>query len=189
MESSFMSPMKRRVATKRNRRRVLLLLPCTNKKPYTDAPTWKFIMRRIEPWMGQVDIAAVDCITNPKTNRPFGIVTRSQQQLTVGRDERPDPAKLPALTQEIQKKLRRLSPKYSHVVSYLNVKTYWKAVEAVSDDFDIEMLPSIYHKNENWNGKIAHSGPIGVFKREVPELQQTLAKYTGIVPNGHPAKT
>jgi len=166
----------------------LLLLPCTNKKPYSEAPTWKFIMKRIEPWLDHVDLAAVDCIINPRTNKPFGIVTRRQERLTVGKDERPDPAKLPGLTIEIRKKLERLSPKYTQVVSYLNVKTYWQAVQALSDDFGIEMLPSIYHKNENWNGKIAHSGPIGVFKREVPELQEALTRYTGIPPNGHSSK-
>lgn len=180
---------KRRASLSRKKGKVLLLLPCTNKKPYTEAPTWRFIMKQIKPWLGQVDLAAVDCITNPKTNKPFGIVTQRQQHLTIGKDERPDPEKLPALTIEIRKKLDRLTPKYSHVVSYLNVKSYWNAIAQVSEEFGIEMLPTVYRVNKVWNSKALHSGPIGIFKREVPELRQVLTKYTDIVPNGHPAKT
>jgi len=67
---------RKRIGTRKRkhkgRRKVLLLLPCTNKKPYSKAPTWKFIMSRIGPWLDHVDMAAVDCITNHKTKKPFG---------------------------------------------------------------------------------------------------------------------
>jgi 7-cyano-7-deazaguanine tRNA-ribosyltransferase len=158
--------------------RVLLLLPCTNKKPYTEAPTWKFIAKHIEPWHNQVDIAAVDCITNPVNGLPFGIVTQQEQYLTVDKDERPSPEKIPVLIEEIRKKLDLLSPQYDHIISYINVKSYWKAIEALKTDYNIKMLPRAYMKDENWKGKVSHMGPIGMFKVCVCELKDELSKAT-----------
>ena len=155
-----------------SKNKVLLILPCTKKKPYTAAPTWKFILKHLEPWKKFVELAAVDCITNPKTGKPFGIVLAKEQHLTIDKDERPDPNKLPILISEIRKKLKKLSKNYRFIVAYVNVKAYWKALEAVKDEFNICMLPSVYRNPENWNH--IGIGPIGMFKKAVGELTNTI---------------
>jgi hypothetical protein len=151
-------------------------LPCTNKKPYTDGPTWKFVLRHLEPYEGHLDIAAVDCITNPRTGLPYGIVSRRNQRLTVGKDERPDPRKFDPLVKEIRRKLRRMSTRYDRVISYLNVRLYWNAVESIRDEFDITMLPRIYARNKVWNSKKLRMGPIGMFKTEIHDLVHEVEK-------------
>jgi len=157
---------------------VLLLLPCTNKKPYTEAPTWKYVMKNIGPWLNAVDLAAVDCITDPLTGLPFGIVTESEQYLTIDKDEKPSPEKIPVLVEQIRNKLKLLSPHYNHIISYINVKSYWKAVEAVQPEFDIKMLPKMYMNEKNWNSKICRMGPIGMFKIAIDELRKEIMRAT-----------
>jgi predicted RNA-binding protein len=158
-------------------RKLLVLLPCTNKKPYTEAPTWKFVLKHLSPYLEHVDIAAVDCITNPRTGLPFGIVSRRSQRLTVGKDERPDPKKLESLVKEIRRQLRRRSYRYDRIVSYLNVKSYWKALDEVRDEFEIKMLPKIYAKNDVWNSKKLHMGPIGMFRTEIGDLVTEVKRH------------
>lgn len=92
----------------------------------------------------------------------------------MGKDEKPDPAKIVALTTEIRKKLRRMSHRYDRLISYLNVKSYWSALEVVRDEFDIKMLPRVYDRNKVWNSKKLHMGPIGIFKTEIHDLVREL---------------
>jgi hypothetical protein len=92
----------------------------------------------------------------------------------VGRDERPDPEKLDDLVVEIEKKLARLSPRYDHIIAYLNVKTYWRAIERVQDQFDITMLPKAYRGRKSWNSHTLHMGPIGMFKKSINQLENEI---------------
>ena len=154
--------------------RILLLLPCTNRKPYITAPSWKYVLKHIEPWRDYIALAAVDCIKDPSTGLPFGIVGEWEQELTVTKDELPNPQKIDSLVAQIRKKLRELVRNYDYVIAYINVKTYWKALERLGNEFNIKMLPSVFKGEKNWNGKICHASPIGVFKREIVELTKEI---------------
>jgi predicted RNA-binding protein len=156
------------------RKPVLLLLPCTNKKPYAASSSWRFVLNHVGRYRDTFDVAAVDCITNRRTGKPFGIVHERQQRLVVGRDERPDPEKLDDLVVEIEKKLARLAPRYEHIIAYLNVKTYWRAIEKVQDQFNITMLPKAYRGRESWNSHTLHMGPIGMFKKSINQLEKEI---------------
>lgn len=134
-------------------------------------------MKHLGPWKKYVSLAAVDCITDPKTGKPFGIVTVENQHLTINRDEKPDPSKLPVLVQEVRKKLKKLSKNYDHIIAYINVKAYWKALEQIQDEFEICMLPKAYRNLKKWNN--AKIGPIGMFKTSVGELVETIKELVG----------
>ncbi len=97
--------------------------------------------------------------------------------MTVGKDGSPDPSKLEPLVSEIRRKLRRMSHRYDHIVSYLNVKSYWTALDEVRNEFDVKMLPKVYAENEIWNSKKLHMGPIGIFKTEIGDLVSEVRRY------------
>jgi len=154
--------------------KVLLILPCTAVKPYSASPTWKYVLKKIAPLRAYVELAAIDCITNPKTGKPFGIVHEKEQYLTIRLDERPNPRKLSILIPAIRSKLKLLASRYDYIIAYINVKVYWKALLAVRDEFKITLLPSLYYKEENWDVKKSGIGPRGAFYVYVGELVNTL---------------
>jgi len=131
--------------------------------------------------MEYVDLAAIDCITNPTTGLPFGIVAKRSQRLTIGKDEKPDPDKFDPLVKEIKRKLRKMSSRYDRMISYLNVRSYWDALESVREEFDITMLPRVYANHKRWNSKKLRMGPIGMFKTKiydlVREIDQTVSGF------------
>jgi len=92
----------------------------------------------------------------------------------VGRDEHPDPEKLDDLVVEIEKKLGRLAPRYDHIIAYLNVRTYWQAIERIQDQFNITMLPKAYRRRKKWNSHVMHMGPIGMFKKSIKQLEREI---------------
>ena len=143
-------------------------------KPYTAAPTWRYVLKRIGPLRAHLELAAIDCITNPKTGKPFGIVHEKEQHLTIGLDERPNERKLPLLIRAVRDKLRLLASRYNYIIAYINVKVYWKALLAVRDEFKIILLPSLYYKEENWDVRRSRIGPRGAFYVYIEELVNTL---------------
>jgi hypothetical protein len=98
----------------------------------------------------------------------------------VDKDERPDPEKMVSLVREIRRKLRRMSPRYDQIISYINVKSYWTALDQIRDEFHIQMLPRLYDKHKVWNSKKLHMGPIGVFKTEIHDLIGEMDKLVNV---------
>jgi len=164
-------------------RKVLLLLPCTNKKPYYESPSWRYIISRIEPWRNNVDLGAVDCIIDPSTGLPYGIVMEWEQEVTVGKDAYPSPQKILELEEQIRRRLEKLGPYYTDIVAYINVKTYWEALEIVRSEFDIEMLPTVFNDKRNWNSSYSRMSPRGIFYKYVAELQNKLAILLNTITN------
>jgi hypothetical protein len=152
------------------RREVLLLLPCSQIKPYEKAPTWRYIAKSISPWRNHVDVGAIDCIVCPISGKPYGIVMEWEQDLTVSRDEKPTRNNFPSLVEQIARRLEILSPRYDRILSYLNVRVYWDAVQSLQARFAIRMLPRIFQDSRNWNSAHAGIGPRGAFYKYSYEL-------------------
>lgn len=124
--------------------------------------------------MNQVDLVAVDCIINPETGTPFGIVPMSEENKVVGLDEKPDPKKLESLVTSVRDGLQRI--KNGHrAVAYVNVRTYWQALNTVADEFEICMLPSVYRNASSWSVEAIGASPQGVFRKYVDELLAELS--------------
>lgn len=155
--------------------RVLLILPCTNIKPYSSSPTWRYILERLKPCREAIDFAAIDCITNPRTGRPFGIVPVSEENQVVGLDEKPDPKKLPSLIEEVRSKLWDLRDDYLKTIAYINVRAYWEALSNLAEEFEITLLPSVYRNARSWSVEAIGASPQGVFRKYVGELLAELS--------------
>ena len=150
--------------------RILLILPCTKVKPYTSSPTWGYVITHIEPWLNRIDLAAIDCITNPKTGTPFGLVPVPEQRLAVGLDEKPDPKKFEPLVEAVRHRLTRLKTRYLEILAYVNVKVYWQTLAELADEFGIVLLPSVYRGKTNWSVDAVGASPLGIFRIYVDEL-------------------
>ena len=161
--------------------RVLLILPCTNIKPYSRSPTWHYILERLKPWHEAIDFVAIDCITNPQTGKPFGIVPMSEEDMVVGLDEKPDLKKLPSLIEEVRSKLCELRSDYLRTIAYINVRAYWEALAQVAEEFEITLLPSVYRNAKSWSVEAIGASPLGVFRKYANELVQELEKEVTIV--------
>jgi len=151
-------------------------LPCTNVKPYTRSPTWRFILDRLEPWRESISLAAIDCITDPTTGRPFGIVPVSEEDKVVGLDEKPNPKKVPALVESVRAGLTRIRDDHRAFVAYVNVKSYWQVLEEVADEFSIELLPSVYRGAQSWDVQRIGLSPPGAFRKYIGELIDEISK-------------
>lgn len=150
--------------------RTLLILPCTNHKPYTESLTWKYVINKLDGRSDKVELAAIDCITNPETGKPFGLVMKREQSRTLGLDEFPDMAKVHILQTIVERQLRRKRIHYDRIVAYVNVKSYWNVLWQLRDKYSITMLPRLFRKRENWNSAIAGISPRGAFYRDIDEL-------------------
>jgi len=153
-----------------NKTKTLLILPCTNIKPYSHSPTWHYILERLKPCHETIDFAAIDCITNPQTGKPFGIVPMSEEDKVVGLDEKPDLRKLPSLIEEVRSKLWELQGDYLRMIAYINVRAYWEALAQVAEEFEITLLPSVYRNAKSWSVEAIGASPPGVFRKYIWEL-------------------
>jgi hypothetical protein len=158
----------------KSRKAVLLILPCSAVKPYVESPTWRYVIHHIDKWRKNIDLVAIDCITDPRTGRPFGIVGEWEQHLTLNLDEKPNNAKYPLLQPVVKEKLSDLVPYYNSVISYLNVKLYWKTIESVRDDFQITMLPKKFRGRRSWDSKRLKMTPRNIFYHQISELTGAL---------------
>ena len=157
---------------------ILLILPCTNVKPYTKSPSWRYVLDHLEPWRQHISLAAIDCITNPSTGKPFGIVPVSEEDKVVGLDEKPNPQKLPALVESIRTGLAQIRSEHGTIIAYVNVKSYWQALEEVAEEFNIHLLPSAYRKTSDWSVANIGASPLGVFRKCVNELVDEIRSLT-----------
>jgi len=158
------------------RDRILLILPCTKRKPYSSSPTWRFIIDHIGPELDHIELAAIDCITNPITGKPFGIVPMSEEHMVVGLDETPDPEKLGSLVEAVRIRLTSIRSRFRVIVAYINVRAYWHALEEVADEFGICLLPSVYRGAESWDTGQIGASPLGVFRKYVDELLNEISR-------------
>lgn len=153
-----------------------MILPCTNVKPYSNSPSWRYILQHLEPWRESIDFAAIDCITNPITGRPFGIVPVSEEDKIVGLDEKPDLRKLPTLVKEVRTKLGDLHNNYQKMIAYINVRAYWEALSQVAEEFEIALLPSVYRNARSWSVEAIGASPPGVFRKYIGELVKEISE-------------
>jgi hypothetical protein len=131
-------------------------------------------MRKLDGREGIVDLAAIDCITNPKTGKPFGIVMCRDQSKTIGLDEFPDARKISELRTIVGNQLKRRTVKYDKVVAYVNVKSYWNVLWSLRKPYSITMLPRLYRHPRNWNSSVARISPRGAFYRDIGELLRAI---------------
>ena len=151
-----------------------MILPCTDHKPYTESVSWRYVAKKLNGHSGSVDLAAIDCITNPRTGEPFGIVMKDQQWRTVGLDEFPDKSKVERMKTIVSKQLERKRGLYRNTIAYVNVRSYWEVLWDMKEKFQITMLPRLYHHSRNWNSLTAGISPRGAFYRDIDELIQEL---------------
>jgi len=158
------------------RGKILLILPCTSTKPYSSSPTWRYIIKRIEPWRDCIDLAAIDCITNPVTGKPFGIVPASKEDLVIGLDEKPNSKKLGPLVESVKVGLTCIRHRFQTIIAYINVKTYWQALEGIAEEFGICLMPSIYRNASSWSADSVGASPPGVFRKYINELVDEISR-------------
>lgn len=157
--------------------RTLLILPCTDHKPYTDSVSWRYAIKKLNGHRDDVDLAAIDCITNPKTGRPFGIVMRKQQWKTVGLDEFPDQSKVPEMISIVRKQLQHHQASYTRIIAYVNVKSYWTVLWTLRREHSVVMLPRLYRNPRNWNSTHARISPRGAFYRDFDQVLHVLNRH------------
>ncbi len=153
-----------------NNGRTLLILPCTDQKPYSESRTWTYVLRQIGPWRDKIDLAAIDCITNPSSGEPFGLVMEWEEWKTKKLDERPSKDKIPKLRKQIVSQLEQIDGKYEHIFAYVNVRSYWEVLWSLRRVYHIKMLPRLFHNEDNWNSAAAHISPRGAFYKFIDEL-------------------
>jgi len=156
-------------------KRTLLILPCTDQKPYSKSRTWSYVQQKLAPWREYIDIAAIDCIANPADGKPFGLVMEWEEWKTQGLDERPSRDKITPLQRRVQERLDEINGKYCQIVAYINVKSYWEVLWKLRRRYHIRMLPRVFHNGENWKSSIAGVSPRGAFYKYVRELTITLS--------------
>jgi len=154
--------------------RTLLILPCTDQKPYSKSRTWSYVLEQIAPWREKIDIAAIDCIPNPIDREPFGLVMEWEEWKTKKLDERPCKDKIPQLRRQVTRKLETMNGRYGQMVAYVNVRCYWEVLWSLRRVYRIKMLPRLFHNSENWNSSTARISPRGAFYKYIGELTTTL---------------
>lgn len=154
--------------------RTLLILPCTDQKPYSKSRTWSYVLQKVSPWRERIDVAAIDCIRNPADKKLFGLVMEWEEWKTERLDERPSMDKIPELEKCVLTQLERMNGKYDRIVAYVNVKTYWNVLWKLRRKYKIKMLPYLFHDSDNWNSANANISPRGAFYKFIGELITTL---------------
>jgi hypothetical protein len=158
--------------------RTLLILPCTDQKPYSESRTWSYVLGHIGPWRDKIDLAAIDCITNPTDRKPFGIVMEWDEWKTKNLDERPSKDKINTLTEQVFSQLKKADENYSQIVAYVNVKSYWQVLWSLRKEHHIRMLPRLFHDPSNWNSSNARISPRGAFYKYISELTTELNRLS-----------
>ncbi|RLG90506.1 MAG: hypothetical protein DRO36_05995 [Candidatus Hecatellales archaeon] len=127
----------------RTQYKILLILPCSSTAylgDYRLAPSWKLILKHIQPWRSQVKLAAVECINN------YGLLLEDEAWKVKGYDIYPswdwfkrNPERLEALKNTLAKQLQELDGRFQAIIAYVNVKAYRLALEQAAKEANIHI--------------------------------------------------
>jgi hypothetical protein len=136
----------------------MLILPCMNWLNYgLDFETgrfWKTVLRGIQAWRYCVEIYAIDCIRLKSTQRVLGLWSPYnnpeilREIITCRLDSYPAWSRYKTnellmleLENAVRRELSRIADQYEKVVSFVNIKAYYRCLRRVGREFDIVTLP------------------------------------------------
>lgn len=106
-------------------RQTLLLIPCSQKKPYSKSRTHQAVLRKLEPHKEQIHKVTISGMYGPVPEEYEGIDPVLEYEYVLASE---DNDQMEIITDRLVRYLQQYGHHYDHVVGYVTSKTYRKVI-------------------------------------------------------------